>query len=118
MKLNRQDRLMQENPKESDWKALRKIVPDLRERYLQARIEEFTSVLNDGGLNSTEKFWEIDERTRDIAKTLQACLDGHSRSKMELFIGMMLRNEMMSEEDLSIFSPKLQERMKQRLSLQ
>lgn len=108
---------MHGKPKECDWKAFRKLVPEIRERYLQARLEEFSSVLSDEEHNATEKFWELDERTSKISKILRTCLDAHSRSKMEMFIGLMLRNELMSPDDLSVFSSELREQMLRRISL-
>ena len=107
---------MHEKPKESDWKAFRKLVPEMRERYLQARIEDFSSVLHNEGLNATEKFWELEERSSDISKILRKCLDGHSRSKMDLFIGLMLRHGLMTQDDLSVFSSELREQMLLRIS--
>lgn len=108
---------MHDKPKESDWKAFRKLVPEVRERYLKARIEEFSSLLHDGELNATEKFWELEERSSEISKILRTCLDGHSRSKMGLFIGLMLGHEFMTQDDLSVFSSELREQMLRRISL-
>jgi len=108
---------MHEKPKESDWKAFRKLVPEIRERYLQARIEEFSSVLHNEELNATEKFWELEKRASETSKILRTCLDGHSRSKMELFIGVMFRHDLMTKDDLSVFSSELREQMLRRISL-
>jgi len=108
---------MQDKPKESDWRSFRDMVPTLREKYLQSRNKELGTILDNKEISPTEQFWEIEERTQEIAKILRNCLDGHSRSKMEFYIGLMLHHEMMKEEDLTAFSPELRERLKQRMSL-
>lgn len=102
---------MQDKPRESDWRTFREMVPELRERFLRAKNRELASILDDGGLSPTERFWSVEEKTREIAKVLRACLDGHSRSKMELYMMAMLNNGMMTEEDLAAFSPELRERI-------
>jgi len=86
------------------------MVPDLRERYLRARNEELRSILDDGARCPTERFWDVEERTREIAKVLRDCLDGHSRSKMELFIMVMFGHGMITSDDLEAFSSELRER--------
>ena len=106
---------MRDKPKETDWRRFRDLAPELRERYLQARNEELVSVLGDSGLSQTEGFWKIEKRTREIAKVLHECLDGHSRSKMELFIMVMITHRMMTEDDLSGFSDEVQERALRRI---
>lgn len=102
---------MSDQPKESDWRAFREMIPELRERFLRAKNEELASILDDASLSPTERFWEVEEKVREIGKTLRACLDGHSRSKMTLFMMTMFNHGMMTEEDLVAFSPELRERM-------
>ena len=41
------------------------------------------------------------------AKVLRRCLDGHSRSKMWLYVMTMIRAGMMREEDIDGFSDDL-----------
>ena len=101
---------MQDKPKETDWRGFRDISPELRERYLRARNVELASILGDDRLSPTERFWAIEEQTREIAKVLRECFDGHSRSKMELFIMVMLTHGVMTEDDLSRFSEEVRER--------
>ncbi len=102
---------MHNKPKESDWKVFRAMAPELRERYLHARNNELASILSNDQLSETERFWASEERSREIAKVLRACLDGHSRSKMAFFMVLMLTHGMMTQNDLAKFSDELQERM-------
>ncbi len=101
---------MHDNIREKDWKIFRNMAPELRERYLIARNEELAAILSDDQQTQTGRFWEVEERTRKIAKVLRECLDGHTRSKMELFMMIMIGHGMMTKDDLEKFSEELQDR--------
>ena len=49
---------MEGKPKESDWKTFRKMLPELRERYLAEKNKEIVSIFMDEGRTPTERFWE------------------------------------------------------------
>ena len=102
---------MHDRPEEKDWRAFRELVPKLRERYIRARNKELAAILVDEERSPTEQFWELEERAGEIAQTLRACLDGHSRTKMRMFIVEMLGCGMMTADDLSAFSEELRQRM-------
>ena len=102
---------MTDSPKESDWKAFRDIVPDLRERYLHRRNAELVALLGDDSLSPTEQFWNVEERTREIAKILRACLDDHSRSRMFGYMVLMHGHDMLTDLDLERFSQELREKI-------
>jgi hypothetical protein len=94
-----------------DWKIFRAMAPELRERYLQARNKELMAILADEQSSPTERFWEVHDQTRKIARILQHCLDGHARSSMDSYILLMLNRGMMTMHDLSSFSEELRTRM-------
>ena len=100
---------MYDDPKESDWKTFRKIVPELRERYLRQRNPELIKILEDDDLTPTEAFWTVEERIEKEAKILRKCLDGHSRSKMVRFMRTMYAHQMLTKEDLEPFSEEVRE---------
>ena len=97
---------------ESDWKAFRKMVPDLRERYLQSKTREIAALLTSSGETATERFWDSHEKIIEEARVLKQCLNGHSRSRMTDYMRLMLSAGLMSVDDLSFFSDELQERAK------
>jgi hypothetical protein len=97
---------------ESDWKLFRRIVPELRERYLEKTNEELKKLLLTPDQTPTQRFWNTHERIRKEAKILQQCLDGHSRSRMTSFIYTMLDHGLMDLDDLSGFSDELRESAK------
>ncbi len=98
---------MQYKPRESDWKRFRKMVPELRERYLKEKNVELVSHLTDSSKTPTEQFWNTFEKMKEESKILENCLDGHSRSNMVLAMALMCRHGMLNEEYLSEFSDEL-----------
>ncbi len=102
---------MHDNPIESDWKKFRSIVPSLLERYLEKLIPDLTATLQDESQTPTERFWSAHERMNKIEKILRDCLDGHSRSRMMSYVFLMVRHQMLIEEDLAGFSEELRERV-------
>jgi len=103
----------QYKPKESDWKQFSKMVPDLRERYLEENIPFIQEILNDKTRTPTKRFWDTFKKMEKTGKILEDCLDGHSRSKMEMYMILMRRHGLLKVEDLEQFSEELQERMQQ-----
>ena len=101
---------------ESDWRKFREMVPLLRERYLAEQNASVARMLTDPKKNETERFWEAMEKMEQEAKTLRQCLDGHSRSKMWLFMVSMIRVGMLKKDDLIKFSPELQNQLRPELS--
>jgi hypothetical protein len=93
---------------ESDWRKFRDMVPKLRERYLADRNARLAAVLTDPAKNETQRFWEAMEVMEREARVLRQCLDGHSRSKMWLYMLTMIRAGMLSRDDVAVFSADLQ----------
>jgi hypothetical protein len=95
---------------ESDWKAFREMVPDLRERYIRNCNTEISAILQTANQTQTERFWTAHEKITEKARILQQCLDGHSRSRMPAFISEMLDFGLMEPKDLEVFSEDVRER--------
>ena len=102
---------MRDNPKESDWKTFRKMVPELRERYLSRCNPELLAILRDESLTPTEQFWNVEERIGKEVKILRSCLDGHSRSKMVDYMTVMYLQGMLTDDDLQGFTEELRDRV-------
>ncbi len=96
---------------ESDWKKFRALAPVLRERYLADRNAEIARIIRDPKKTETERFWDAMELMEREAKTLAKCLDGHSRSKMWLYLITMRGEGMLQRDDLVHFSEELQKRV-------
>jgi NADH:ubiquinone oxidoreductase subunit D len=93
---------------ESDWREFRDMVPKLRERYLADRNARVAAILTNSEKNETDRFWLAMEEMEREARVLRQCLDGHSRSKMWLYMLTMIRAGMLRREDLKVYSEELQ----------
>ena len=96
---------------ESDWKRFSAMVPRLRERYLAECNARICGLLTDPKKDETDRFWNAMEEMEKEAKVLRRCLDGHSRSKMWLFVISMIGAGMLKKEDLAEFSEELQKQV-------
>lgn len=96
---------------ERDWKTIREMVPRPRERYLAEQNARWVSLLTDWQRNQTERFWGTLKEMGQQARVLEDCLDGHSRSKMEEYMGRMLAIGMLKKEDIAVFSDELQSQL-------
>lgn len=97
---------------ESDWKRFRNLIPIVRERYLAEQNVMILQVLTDPNRSQTERFWDAFNRAKEVREILTDCLDGHSKSKMVLYMRLMLRAKMMCQDDLVSFSDELQSHLK------
>jgi hypothetical protein len=100
-----------DKPLESDWKTFRKRVPEWRERYLTAKNQQLVALLGDISKTPTERFWDLEKQHQKTARVLYDCLDGHTRSRMEMYLCLMYRHQMIKAEDLDEFSAPLKERI-------
>ena len=92
------------------------MVPNLRERYLAEQNARISAILTDPGKTETDRFWTAMEEMQKQAKVLRQCLDGHSRSKMWLFVLSMVGVGMLRKKDLAEFSEEMQKSVKDSLA--
>jgi hypothetical protein len=59
----------------------------------------------------TERFWDTEKEMKAVARILVNCLDGHSRSKMEMHLCLMYRHKMIGKEDLEEFSGEFRDQI-------
>ncbi len=84
----------------------------VRERYLAEQNAMILEILTDPNRSETERFWDAFNRGKEVREILTDCLDGHSRSKMVVYIRLMMRAKMMCQDDLLSFSDELQKHLK------
>jgi hypothetical protein len=95
-------------PMESDWRKFTAMVPLLRERYLAAHNQRFAALLTQRKKTETERFWQTLDKMKAEAGVLERCLNGHSRSKMEMFMAEMIACGLLTKAEITEFSPELQ----------
>jgi hypothetical protein len=98
-------------PLESDWHTFRKRVPEWRERYLAGQNRQFAALFADGEKTPAEQFWAAEKTIKAVARILIDCFDGHTRSKMEMYLCLMYRHKMIGADDLEEFSGGMKERV-------
>lgn len=98
-------------PLESDWKTFRKCVPEWRERYLEEQNRRIAVLFANGEKTPTEQFWEAEKEIKAVARILVDCLDGHTRSNMEMHLCQIYRHKMIGVDDLKEFSGEMKERI-------
>ena len=97
-------------PMEQDWKLFRKKLPGWQENYMAQLNREYQEILAQDK-NSSDIFWELEERIWKDKKKTGVIIRGMSRSKMWEHILDLLLEGAITLEDLSEFSEDLQERM-------
>ena len=98
-------------PRESDWKKFRAMLPVWRERYLAEKNPRIAAILSGPRKTETERFWEAERVIEKEARILSRCLDDIRRSRMWERLAEMRAARMIRREDLAEFSPELQDQV-------
>jgi hypothetical protein len=96
---------------ESDWKMFRKRLPDWQERHMEKLLREYAAVINGDG-NASTKFWTLEKRLRADVKHAGVCVE-ISRSSMIFVLLRLVKETVISAEDLDGFSDELKQRLAQ-----
>ena len=99
---------------ESDWKLFRKRLPDWQERHMEKLLREYATVIHGDG-NASTKFWTLEKRLRTDVKHAGVCVET-SRSLMIIVLLRLVKETVISAEDLDGFSDELKQRLAQVLS--
>lgn len=98
-------------PKETDWKVYKKILPLVTGRFSERKLQFIAKYIQDSELASETRFWETKKKFKEIEKILDS-YSNYSRSKMHMNLLIMNRHNILEKEDLEMFSPELQEILK------
>jgi hypothetical protein len=97
---------------ESDWKVFRRIHPIVLARFCDRILSEVTRLANDTTTSSHERYLLVvkllNQRDRDIA----AVFDDFRRSTALHQLAIMHSREMLTKEELALFSSETQESVK------
>lgn len=95
--------------KKSDWKLFMSSTIKWRERYLTGKNKEIITILKQHNSSPTEIFYEAMEFQKKQRKILVDCLDGYTKSNMDMHLISMYRCGMVDDKDLLEFSSELRE---------
>ncbi|ACV21564.1 Uncharacterised protein [Slackia heliotrinireducens] len=98
-------------PKESDWKLLRKNLPDWQEACMDKLLKEYAQIIAKDSLPS-ERWWELEKRVRKDKRNSGVIVEGLSRSKLLSILQNLYADGVIGDEDLKEFSDELQETMR------
>ena len=109
---------MNTTPKESDWKAYKKLIDPASERFLQKKNQELVHILSDPDRTSADRFEAIQKEIKATNLILRDCFGRFSRSSMQISMALMCRYGLLDREDLTPFSPELQENLNHALEME
>lgn len=98
-----------EQVNESDWKLFRSRLPGWQERRMESLLQEYARLLSSPGAASN-KFWELKRRIREDQQHV-GVVARMSRSAMYRNLLALLRDEVITADDLEGFSDDLRERL-------
>lgn len=93
---------------ESDWKQLRKIIPEVEGRYLKEKNERIVELLTSAEGNEADKFWKAFNYMKKETKILRDCLGDLRRSQFYIIITVMYNYGMLRDDEIRLFSETVQ----------
>ena len=91
----------------SDWKLFRARIAEWQEDYMERLVKEYIDVLNGTG-NTSDKFWELEERIKKDKKHPGVMLE-LSKGNMIFDIVALINSVVITTADLEGFSDELRE---------
>ncbi len=101
--------------KKKDWRLFREKLPKWQEDHMAKLNEEYIGILSRKDKNPSENFWELYERMRKDKKDPGVLISDLRPSNFDLYLGSLLAQSVIQEEDLEGFSEELKERIRYRL---
>ena len=99
---------------ESDWKLFSKKIIDWQESHMERLNKEYIALLSEDK-DASEKFWTLHDRILDDKKSAGVQAQ-RSRSNMDFIIMDLLRDKIITLDDLADFSEDMQKKMKEYVS--
>ena len=94
----------------SDWFLFQTLLPQWQEAYTARLCDTYAAILT-GPYRGSDAFWEVKRLIRMDKKRLNAMAEVE-KEEMPLIIAELLREQAITEEDLSQFSDRLRKRVK------
>lgn len=93
----------------SDWKLFRTRIGDWQEAYMERLIKEYIDLLS-GDENSSDKFWQLEERIKKDKKHPGVMLE-LSKGNVIFDMVTLINSGVITTADLADFSDELKERV-------
>lgn len=96
--------------KEEDWKIYKEKIAFWQERYMAKLLEEYKVIIDSSG-NASTRFWLLEKRINNDKFCSGVIIEKRRRMMFEQLVDL-LDNNVITFEELSIFSLDLQESLK------
>lgn len=95
------------DPAKADWTLFQSLLPQWQERFMSRLCDKYAAVLT-GPYRGSEAFWEVKRLIRQDVKRIGA-MGGVEQSEMADIIADLLREQVITAEDLADFSDEVKE---------
>ena len=99
-----------------DWKLFREKLSVWQEKYMEGLIKKYVNFLNDDTKPASEKFWGLEKRIKEDKRHLGVIMEMR-KSEAIWDIVRLIRLNVIIYDDLSEFSEKLQQEVKDILEM-
>jgi len=89
-------------PTKADWTLFQSLLPQWQERFMSRLCDKYAAVLT-GPYRGSEAFWEVKRFIRQDVKRI-GVMGGVEKSEMPNIIADLLRDQVITVEDLADFS--------------
>ena len=102
---------------EADWKVFRELKTVALERYCQQVLSDVASLSAGSGQSAHERCLALYDLVKHRDQKLALIFDGMSRSRASQQLTLIMRNDLLTEEEMARFSPELREEVERFLSI-
>ena len=95
------------DPAKADWTLFQSLLPQWQERFMSRLCDKYAAVLT-GPYRGSEAFWEVKRLIRQDMKRIGA-MGGVEQSEVACIIADLLREQVITAEDLADFSDEVKE---------
>lgn len=93
---------------QQDWKLFKERLPIWQNRHLENVVNQYLEILSDNGAEPAEKFWQLENRVSEDKKHPGVVVE-MNRDNVISTIVSLLRDEVITEDDLNGFSDELKQ---------
>ena len=104
------------DPAKADWTLFQSLLPQWQERFMSRLCNKYAAVLT-GPYRGSEAFWEVKRLIRQDVKRFDV-MEEAEQSEVACIIADLLREQVITEEDLAQFSLGLRKRVREICSIE
>jgi hypothetical protein len=108
---------MQRDIKESDWRKFRQLRLVALDRFCERVLIEINAVSSDKSKTNHERYGEVFGIIEKRDKELAGMFDAESRSRASMHLLLIQSRDLLTQEEMSVFSPEVQEYIRGGLEL-